>query len=488
MLKLTNRKILLLGIILAIFRLTNLTNFPIFGDEALYLSLSDNILKSPQTHLNSIQYGVMPIYIWIQSLFFLINQNTINLLLLGRILNVLFDLTSGFLVFLITKKLFDQKSATLALIIYLILPINFLHSRMVLLESTTNLFILSSIYLYLKFINEVQNNGRKLQTLTSISLLAVLSYFTKPISIINYPTLFSIPLLVIFNKKHFTIKSIQPFAVNWLIIFCLTGILITIFYLPISHEFTRFIGNNTFLLTSMKKNIWKVIWWSQTYFTLPFIIISLIASLYGLFKKNCSILWLTFWTASALFLSVITAANFYPRHLYLLAAPVAIIVGLLLANIFKYNITRGLLITLIVIFPSLSLNIQIVTNPLKAPIALEDRQQYFEDWSSGQSIDQVAEYLTLVSRNKTITVFVEDESSQYWVLTKLYKVPKAKIVPSKNLFAGQYLEEELKSQATDHSYIVLNKNPYPPTDWPIQKVTSFPKGPNREISIFKIQR
>lgn len=481
-----NKAIVAIFLLLTTLRLINLLNFPIFGDEALYLSLSDNLTRNYSLFLSSIKYGVMPVFIWILSLVFLINQDFFNLMFLGRIINVTLDLLSALLIYQISQKLFNKTTALLTTIFYLSLPLNFLHSRLILLESATNFFIILSLFLSLKLYNHTKF---KISLLISTALPLTLSYFVKPLSIISFPMIFSLPIINILEKKHFTFKLIKPYLFKLLTLILTTTLLIALFYFPVSKEFsTRYLSSNdlTNIIPNFKSNIWRVLWWSKIYFTIPVILILILAFLFGAIQKNIKVFWLIFWIFSATFLATFNAAHFYPRHLYLLAPPIAILCGQFLSRIYYFDKSIAFSLLILIILPSWILNFKIIFNPSNAPIVLEDRQQFFEDWSSGVNIEKISQTLNQLSKDTKIIVFTENEPSQFWVFKNLYKIPNAQIIPSANLFNSKFLEPELQNLINNNTYLVLNKNQTAPKDWPVQKIASYPKGPNREISIYKL--
>lgn len=484
----TDKKLLAIFIILGIFRLINLHNFPIFGDEALYLYLSDKILTNPNSLIDSINFGVMPIFIWILSILLFINNQIINPLILGRVSTVLLDIMSAYLVYSITKLLFNKFTGIVSSIIYLLIPLNFLHSRLVLLESPVNFFSLASIYFVLIVIFKKSVSFTKYKLLVLSALFFVISYFIKPISLIIFPTLVGAFIISVFNYKKINIKSLKDPFLQSSFLSLLIIILIATFYLPISDYFNKrfLIENSTDYFTEFKKNLWLFYWWSKNYFTFPIIFIVIGGIFYGICQKDIKILWLFFWVILATFISTFKAANFYPRHLYLLTAPLSIIVAVLIAKIFSINKFMAVFIILSVLILPLKIDLNLLINPQSAPIALEDKQQYFDDWTSGTGLDKVSFTLNQLSREQKITVFVDDESSQSFVLKKIYKVKNSEIFSSNNLYSGKYLEKELQQKINSNSYMVLNKNPEAPPNWPVIKIASFPKSPNRSINIYRI--
>src|SRR3989304_5006188 len=93
------------------FRFLNLTKIPIFIDEQTYLKLGEIAVNNKDGLFLSLQYLVFPVVPWILGIFQLIFASFFNGLLLGRLVMVVADLISAFLIFLIGKRILNPKYA-----------------------------------------------------------------------------------------------------------------------------------------------------------------------------------------------------------------------------------------------------------------------------------------------------------------------------------------------------------------------------------------
>ena len=172
---------LTLSLTLTIIKLININLIPIFGDEAVHLYFAEIISKNPALFLNSLEFGVYPIFIWLLSILMKVSFYSIDPLILGRATNIFIDFFTSIFIFMIGKKLLNQSMGIMAGLVYLSLPITFFHGRFSLLEPLTTLLITIAIFLYI--------NNKKWS-----SLFMILSFFTKPLSLILIPGFVLFPL------------------------------------------------------------------------------------------------------------------------------------------------------------------------------------------------------------------------------------------------------------------------------------------------------
>ena len=461
--------IIILFISLSLVRFINLTSIPIFGDESLYLSLAYDIFKNPFVHaFDSIAYGVMPVFIWFESLTQVLFSQLLNPLFLARTFSIIVDLTSAIFIYLIGKTLFNQKYAIISTLIYISLPLTFFHSRFSMLETTTNLFIVGAIFLALQ---------KKLPTLKliTLTLLIVLAFFTKPLAVVSFLAIALAPLLI---------HGFKPSKLTgYFLAFTLTGLVCLSLYLPIKHQLTKFIS--PYQLTSLqalslfKSNLYKTLVWLKTYLTLPISISTFIMFFISLFKKTPQLIWLTFWLLQAALISSYFSAYFFPRHLFLLAPPIALLTGYFFYQVLKIKPIMACLILFFSLLPAFYLNSQIIINPKKAPIVSEDKQQLYQNWNSGVGLKEISQDLVNLSVKQPITVFVKNDPSVTWPLGYLYSTGNASIIP---------FDQLPTSFTNDHpTYLVLALNTDLPTNQKVSLVSSYPRGPNYSIDLFRIQ-
>jgi len=468
--------IIILSFFLGIIRFINLTAIPIFGDESLYLSFTYNILKNPLVHgLDSIRYGVMPVFIWLQSLTHLLFRQFFNPLFLGRAFSIVADLSSAIFIYLIAKNLFNKKYAVFSTLIYLSLPLTFFHSRFTLLEATTNMFITAAIYLSWQKINSLR--------IVALAALLSLAFFTKPLAVISFFPVILIPILL---------RKLKPkLLIRYCLSFLLAALIIIGLYLPIRHQFTKFISSynliNPQILDLFKSNLWKALAWSKRYMTLPIGLSIIVVFIISLYKKLPQLLWLSFWFIQAIILSSYFGAYFFPRHLYLLAPPTALLSGYFFYQLFKTRPLIAYLAFFVSLLPAWYLNSQIVINPNSAAIAGEDKQQLYQNWNSGVGLPAISQKLEVLSEEQKIVVFVENDPSITWPLQHLYQTGNTEIIPSDNLLSGQFINDKLSNNINDPIYIILALNTHPPSSWPINLISSYSRGPNYSIDLYQLQ-
>lgn len=479
----------LIFFVLSLLKFINILNIPPFGDEILYLYLADEITKNPQTLFKSISFGVYPLYIWFLAIIDLLNNNLINPLFLGRVTTTFFDLVSALLVFKIGENLFSKKVGIISSIVYLTLPLTFFHGRFVLLESPLNTTSLTAIWLTF-YLNKTLNKNIELIRVFLISLLLAISFFIKPLAIVYFPAIFLIFLVGHFKESRFNFKFNKLLFLNFVSLLALTILLISIFYIPTSLQFNRYIENNSIIESSilnLKNNLWLTLWWTRNYLTLPILFLTILVLTIGLIKKNLNIIWLGFWISSIIVFSTLLAANYYPRHLYPISAPVSLIIAVLINKLVNFKKLLGKLSLLLILTSPILFNLTLIKDPQLANLALEDKQQFFEDWSAGGGLMEIAEYLKQTPGIQNSKIIVESEPSQFWALSNLYGIPENKILISKNLYQGKFVEDELleKNKKID-VFVILNKNPDAPVDWPLELIYTQPKGANRNINLYKL--
>lgn len=474
---------------ISLLRFVSLLSIPPFGDEAMYLYLALNVQSEPLSLFKTTLYGVFPVSIFIQAVFNFFLKDLINPLFLARSVVIFADLFSCFFVYKIGKQLFNQSVGIFSALIYLVLPITFLQSRFVLIESFTNLFVNIVIFLALKFsLNESLYQKINFRYISLITSFMIISFFTKPLAVITFPALLAILLIIFLNTKLKITREFRILLLNFFIIIAVAVTLISLLYFPIAHEFMSRYVVETNQTTSkqiahFKLNLWKEYFWIRSYISSPIIVCSFISIL--LFIRNHRIKWLTVWLFSAMFLGAFFSSRFFPRHIYPLAAPFAILSSFFLYRIYTFRKSLFVVCFLIMLYLPLKFINKLLIEPVKADLVPEDRQQYFEDWTSGVGLKEIAEKLQQLCKDNIASVFIEDEFNQTWTFKYLYKVDNCKLIPSRELFLGNFINEQELSLSKQPIYIVINRHSNIPKNWPVQVIYSYPKGVNREIKILK---
>lgn len=478
-------------LILVLIRFINLTHLPIFIDEQTYLQLGDQATKDIGKSFESLNYMVFPVVPWILGFFQLIFKNFFSPLLIGRSVMVLTDVISAGFIYLIGKKLLDKKYALISALIYLSLPLNFFHSRIVLLEPVTNVFFLAGLFLFINRANRINKFNTKLfgQIIPILCFLS-LSYLSKPNGLVSFSAL---PIYAALSNVKNSRKILKEKFYSIVIAVFILALVLAVtapFSFLVWKGFSDYrIGNNMgLILFVLKKNLWLTYWWTKNYVTIPVIISVILSFLYVCSSRKWKFAWIFVWLASATLINCLFGVFFLPRHLFLLSPAIALSSALIFWFSFKNSklIITGLIIFSFVFLVLWKINYKIVFNPKTAPIALEDKQQFFEDWTSGSGLEKVAAKLKELSNSQKILVVTESNGGFGWSLTNLYDIGNSKVIeaelePNKNM-----LEVPKNIGDNKPTYIILNKIIDPPPSWPLDLIAVYPKvNERRFIKIYR---
>lgn len=477
-------------IFLIIFRLINLDNIPLFLDEAYNLYLADVIRNNPEKILLSIDSNIMPIQIWFLSILNFIFYPYADMLVVGRIFTVVCAFISVFFIYKIGSSLFSKDVGIFAIIIYLSLPLNFLHSRLILLETTTSSFFLAALYTTASLLTSRNFQKKLYQKALLIILLLVLAFFTKPIVLTALPSIF---ILMYLSYRSQRSKASLYKLRNFLFFFSLLilGVLFISSLLIHQKYIDYYIHPLNFyeFLENFKHNLWKSAWWLNSYFTIWVLLGLVLFFIYSFFSKNYKLIFLTLWFAAIILISALVSANFFPRHLYFLAAPTSLMVGFLIFRLKSINKITAFVALVLLMIPLLKIDFKIIQNPETAPIALEDRSQLYQDQSSGKGLREVATKLKELGKDKEIVIVNDDDPFINWSLPRLYQV---------NPFRIHYVEDidniELHLFTFSQMYpgkpiyVVINRHMDLHLRFPSSLVYSFSKNDHRSISIYKYNR
>ncbi len=248
-----------------------------------------------------------------------------------------------------------------------------------------------------------------------------------------------------------------------------------------------YLRNIPVLWANLKMNLFRSFLWLKIYYTLPILLIILLGSIKGILNKELKIIWALSWAFAIIILdSFVGGKLFYPRHLFPLAVPLSFIIAYACFEAFPTKRAFPVLIVFIVIIVSWRNNLNLITHPQLSTLAPEDKLQFFEDWSSGVGLKEISNDLKKLSENQQIYLYVGDEALLTWALPNIYGVGNTKIDIIKNYVGGETEVDLSRLDRGENYYLLLNKEPYPPRNFPVQLISSYAKGPNRTIDLYHL--
>ncbi|MCR4324520.1 MAG: glycosyltransferase family 39 protein [Candidatus Curtissbacteria bacterium] len=482
----TYTPVLMVLVLLSFLRFCRVLDVPIFLDEATYLSFADSIRNNPHNLFVSFPAAVLPVLPWFLALSYFIFGNAFNIFNVARILLTTTDIISAFFVFLIGRELVDKRFGFLSLILYMLIPLNFFHGRLIMLEPLMEMLFLIGLYFLIKIYKKIYDKKYSIKLILTSALFLSLSFLTKPLALVSFGSLLFLPPFFILKRKVSVlmamIKMIPAFFV-----FLFFTLLILPFAIVIFPGFENYhaIGGNNDVVFNFKQNLWRSYWWIKAYFPIPILFAIFFSSILGLFKKDVLVVWFSLWALSVILIDSLVGTKFFPRHLFPVAAPASFLLAYLVYEIMALRRWMGFLALGFVLIPLLQKDLLILSDAKNSGLALEDKQQFYEDWTSGVGLAEIGSFLNSVSRREKITLFVENDTLLTWALPNIYLEENVIVYPLPNHFPSSLNNFLENNSNTNINFILLNKTADAPEDWPVFLILSQDKGPHRKINLYK---
>jgi len=388
-----NNWIYILGgiLILAIFslRFIHLTILPIFADEAIYVRWAQ-VMKAEETlRFLPLSDGKEPLFMWVVIPFLKFIHDP---LFAGRFVSVLagFGTTIGisFLSWLLFKS---KKIALVAGLIYAVSPFSFFFDRMALVDSMLSMFgIWTFILAYLAFTKE------RLDFAMLAGFALGGAWLTKS------PALFfalMLPTLWLFVKRPKSLIKVVP----------LTLVTVAIGYgfyniLRLGPNFSLIASRNLDYVYPIKHFLvspldplkpWLLQSWQWIVMMGPWaiLVLGLIGYLVNWKKNWKQMIVLTIWFLGPIFVQSEFAKVFTARYI-LFSIPFLVILA---ASAFSEERKNWLKILAVIlaffVAQSLVFDYHLLINPEKADLPRSERSGYLEEWTAGQGIREIADYI-----------------------------------------------------------------------------------------------
>lgn len=472
-------------------RLWSITQFPVFSDEAFYLSLAEKIKNDFSSLFLPLSTGTQPLFIWLVAIHHLFIK---NLILSGRIASVTAGFLNLYFLYLILKKLNLKNATNLSIIFFIFNPFVLMYNRLALLESLSLLGITLGIF-------GVINLCQKKTILSTFlfGFLISLGILTKATAFFVYPLTLMFLILNLKAEKTAQKKRLLifcflsgllfSFLIYFLVSFISSGSFKLVSYYNFGLPSGHLAKESFFQLARIKNNFYRSFLWLKQYFTPLFFWLFIISSIFVLFKKIKAGIFFLCWFISVFIFEVFVARTFFPRYLFPLVIPFLVIPAIFLTSVFKKRKTL-FIVSFLFLLQSFSFDYKIILNPEEAPLPGEDDFQFFQDWTSGKGYDDVAHFLANESKNKKILVFVETGDMSYVILKNNPVINKKDIVilekeELRNPIIAT-LQRIFKKYQKEEKYIIRNCQQNLPQNWPVKLISEVPKSSLCKIKIFQV--
>lgn len=379
-------------------RLQNLTQIPVFCDEAIYIRWAQLIKNVDALRFIPLSDGKQPLFMWLNSIDLKFISDP---LISGRLISVFAGAGTLIVLFLFAIVFLNLKIALVAAFLYLTLPFTFFFDRIALADNLLSFF--GSLSLFLAFLlakyprldlSLVLGFSLGLAWLTKspaiyfvvLSLLTFLVYQFSNIKKIHLPLISAFIAFIIYNILRLGPQFHQIALRNLDYIWPLTEIF--------KHPFDPLIPHLKDIITIY-----------QHYISLPILIIFIIslALFRQYFIKNKFLLIIFLWWFLPLLANAGISKVFTARYILFTVPPLILLISFFLNKISpKLSCLLVLVLSLFNIFTIYRLS----TDAFKITLPPTDTG-YLSDWTSGWGIKPSADYL--ISESKTHNVIVGTE-------------------------------------------------------------------------------
>jgi len=406
--------IFLLIIFLYFFtRLYHLTALPVFCDEAIYVRWAQIMKNEPSLRFLPLQDGKQPLFMWLVIPALEIFHDP---LLAGRMVSVFAGLAT--LIGMVVLPIIMNRFIAIGLmsgLLYVLAPFTLFFDRMALVDSLLSAFGIWSLILAI-----LLGRYRRLDLAMILGMILGGAMLTKSPGLLFLAM--SLPVSFIFmikgkeKKDSFFLWGLKSLSLLGISLFFAFGIYNILRLGPSFHMIA--IRNKDYVwpiaeiikhpLDPLKPHIKDVLRYYWHYLTPPFIILGLIGILSV--KKDLIFLLLISWWLLPLLGQSVFARVFTARYI-LFSLPVFLFfIAVFTARIWDFareKVGKLAYLLLFLLIPALSFNWRLWRDPVKAPLPKDERAGYLEDWTAGQGIREIADYLKKAPREQGIVVGTE---------------------------------------------------------------------------------
>ncbi len=494
--------LLLLGFIIILYflsRLLNLTDLPIFTDEAIYIRWSQIAKGDANWRFISLTDGKQPSYVWIAMVLLRFFDDP---LFAGRLVSVLAGFATLIGLFLLGREIFKNTwVGVVSGVLYVIYPMALVYDRMALYDSLVGMFAVWGLYLTILLVRRLRLDITLLLGVTMGGAVLTKSngFFTMyllPFSLLIFdwrkhmriPRLFILVFLagvaVVLGNLFYSILRLSPF-------FHIIEEKNALFVFPynewLEHP-SRFLFGN--LLGEVD--------WLVNYMTLPFVLLIPAAFLLDkkfLREKILLFLWFFFpFFALALFGKVL-----YPRFIFFMTLSLLPLIAYSIIKI--YGVLKNKVIFALVVVALCSVafisDYLVITDFGRSIIPTSDKNQYYNDWPAGGGVNEAIAFFA--EQAKTRRIFVGTQGTFGLMPTAL----EIYLGENKNITLQGYWpventppKELLQKARLMPTYVVFYQPCVEcqsigaaPSSWPVEEIARYRKGyGNSFLRIYQVMR
>jgi 4-amino-4-deoxy-L-arabinose transferase-like glycosyltransferase len=471
-----------------VLRLPNLTLQPIFADEAIYIRWAQVMKAEPTLRFLPVSDGKTPLWMWILMPFLKFVEDP---LLAGRLLSVLCGSLTLLGVLFLGWKYFNIRTALWAGLLVVITPYIVFFDRMALVDSFLAAFSMWSLIFTLLLVEY-----KRLDIAMILGGILGGGWLTKT------PGLFSVLSLPLGLVSFVSWKKSRPEAYRILGLMLVSIIIAVGFYniLRLGPGFDALSSRNgdyihppTHIFSSpfdpFIPHLRDLFDWFPKFITIPVLAAIFGGVILSLYLKHRVALVVLLWSLFPLVIEMALLKTFTTRYILFTVPPLLFLGGWFVGEGVsklkvrkKTNGIRGLLeigVILVLLLFTMPFNYKLWNAPETASIPRESRRGYFEDWTAGVGLKEIAEFLKQEAKTKKIVVGTAGAFGTLpdGLYIYLDKEPNISVMTGKASVSA-----ELRNAAVDNdTFFVASKSQYGQPDAGLELLKEYPKAKGSEI-------
>jgi 4-amino-4-deoxy-L-arabinose transferase-like glycosyltransferase len=371
-------------------RLVGLTALPMFLDESWHISWSMWIPEGKEW--DSPWLFGKGVNIFVNALLFPWAGD--RYLAATRLVTVLFGGLTLLAVYAAARRLYDERTAAVAALLYLFSPYALFYDRLVLTDPVQSAFATLSLLFCVRAAQQGRARDGAL-----LGLLLALSVFAKASGLLAFLT----PALAWLFLARERTRAARAFGVAYATSLALVAWPLKVFFATTSTVRAAVDKSQEGPFGRVVENAPLAWEWVASYWTLPLLGLAAGGLLAALARRERAGLFLGAGVLLPLLAYLAVSSLWFPRYLVFLTPPLSILAGAALVSLLRLmrapsGAWAGAL--LLVLLPALRFDFFLWTDPAKAPLPEVERFQFVNGWPSGYGVRDTLAFLREQARSR----------------------------------------------------------------------------------------
>lgn len=391
-----------------LLRIPNLTLQPIFADEAIYIRWAQVMRADPTLRFLPLTDGKTPLFMWLMIPMFKIIEDP---LMVGRILSVFSGFGTLLGVSFLGLRFFSASSALWAGLFIAVTPYMVFFDRLALVDSMLAAFSIWSLNLALLLLRY-----KRLDLAMGLGYLFGGGLLTKTPAMLNILVLPTTLLAFDWKNKKRQAGLIKLFGL-WIVALVIAFSIYNA--LRLGSGFGNLSSRNQDYIFSPLEikdrpldpfipHFHDISEWFPILLTYPMLILIIGGVVYSVLKRNYYALSVIAWSVIPLLILMAFLRTFTARYLLISIPPLIFIAGYFLSEILaRFKLKRVITTAgaLVLILPlTLMFDIKLLSDPFNTPLPNVEKDGYFENWTAGYGLKDIAGYVMKLSQEKGMIV------------------------------------------------------------------------------------